>query len=98
MALGFLSLDWSKDKHAGTSYKGAVNTLIKSWIDHELSPLDTITMLLEWLPSEVIKLEKSHDYLDRLPSINRNNFHLLYKKIFDGMTKGVKISLSTANR
>ncbi|KAF7395961.1 hypothetical protein HZH68_010011 [Vespula germanica] len=98
MAFGFLSLDWSKDKHAGTSYKAAVNTLIKSWIDYELSPLDTITMLLEWLPSEVIKLEKSHNYLDRLPSINRNNFHLLYKKIFDGMTKGVKISLSAANR
>ncbi|XP_047357363.1 Fanconi anemia group D2 protein isoform X3 [Vespa velutina] len=98
MALGFLSLDWSKDKQASTSYKVAVNTLIKSWIDYELSPLDTITMLLEWLPSEVIKLEKSHNYLDRLPSINRNNFHLLYKKIFDGMIKGVKISLSAANR
>ncbi|KAI4496893.1 hypothetical protein M0804_000703 [Polistes exclamans] len=98
MAFGFLSLDWSKDKHAGPSYKAAVSTLIKSWIDYELSPLDTITMLLEWLPNEVTKLEKSNDYLDRLPSINRNNFHLLYKKIFDGIIKGVKISLSTATR
>lgn len=98
MAFGFLSLEWPKDKYCGASYKTAVHTLIKSWLDYESSPLDTITTLLEWLPNEISKLEKSQDCLDRLPSINRNNFHLLYKKIFDGITKGVKISLLLAKR
>ncbi|KAK2582685.1 hypothetical protein KPH14_004959 [Odynerus spinipes] len=98
MAFGFLSLEWPYDKHSGSLYKAAVNTLIKSWIEHELSPLDTISILLEWLPDEVEKLKKPQDCLNRLPSISRNNFHLLYKTIFDGMTKGVKISLSSANR
>lgn len=97
MAFGFLSLEWSKDKHSGASYKAAVSMLIKSWIDYELSPLDTVNILLEWLPNEIVKLEKPQDCLDRLPTISRNNFHLLYKKVFDGMTKGIKISLSSAD-
>ncbi|XP_031836620.1 fancd2 isoform X2 [Nomia melanderi] len=98
MAFGFLCLQWSEDKHFSPQYKTAVIGLLNSWIDNEPLPLNTVTSVLEWLPDETSKLEKSSDCLNRMPSIKRSNFHLLFKKIFDGLINGIKIALSSAER
>ncbi|XP_012288040.1 Fanconi anemia group D2 protein homolog [Orussus abietinus] len=96
MAFGFLNLEWPEEKHTTSSYKIAVNGLLNCWIDYEPNLLATVTKLLEWLPEEIEKLEKPQDSLKTLPTVNRNNFHLLFKKIFDGLIKGVKAALLTA--
>ncbi|KAG7203733.1 hypothetical protein KM043_013761 [Ampulex compressa] len=97
LAYAFLSLQWPEDKHISPQYKAAVNGLLNNWIDNEPMPLTTVSTVLEWLPDDVLTLEKTQDTLSRLPSIKKNNFYLLYKKIFEGLIKGVKISLETVN-
>ncbi|XP_054004824.1 Fanconi anemia group D2 protein homolog isoform X1 [Hylaeus anthracinus] len=98
MAFGFLCLEWPDDKEFTSQYKAAVIGLLNSWIDNETLPLQTVTTILEWLPDETPKLVKPQDCLNRIPSIKRNNFHFLFKKIFDGLVNGVKIALPLANR
>ncbi|KAK0183451.1 hypothetical protein PV327_001492 [Microctonus hyperodae] len=97
MAYGFLCLEWPDDRHTGALYKSSVVGLLKNWMDHESNPLDAVTSVLEWLPDQVKKLEKPQDKLATLPPINKSNFHLLLLKIFDGLMKGTKISLSSAS-
>lgn len=97
MASAFLSLEWPEDRHAGASYNTAVNSLLKNWMDHEPNPLETVSSLLDWLPAEVAKMDKSHDKLTRLPPINKLNFASLLSKVFNGLIRGIKISLSKAN-
>lgn len=65
-------------------------------MDNEPQPLEIVTNILEWLPGETANLKRPQDCLNRLPTVGRNNFHSLYKKIFDGLIKGVKIALSQA--
>ncbi|XP_076619726.1 fancd2 isoform X1 [Colletes latitarsis] len=98
MAFGFLSLQWPEDKQFSPQYKIAVIGLLNSWIDNEPLPLNTATQILEWLPDETSKLVKPQDCLSRIPSIKRNNFHFLFKKIFDGLINGVKVALPLINR
>lgn len=97
LAYGFLCLEWFEDKHTGSQYRLFINQLLNNWIDNEPSPLDTVTSILEWLPSEVSNFEEGGNNLTRIPSINGNTFHLLYKKLFDGFIKGINISLLTVN-
>ncbi|CAL7944778.1 unnamed protein product [Xylocopa violacea] len=98
MAFGFLCLQWPEDNHSSTQYKSAVIKLLNSWINNEPLPLQTVTSVLEWLPDEVPKLEKSKDGLNRIPSITKNNFHFLFKKMFDGLINGIKVALPMIDR
>ncbi|XP_076231297.1 fancd2 [Calliopsis andreniformis] len=98
IAFGFLCLQWPEDKHFSPEYKTAVVGLLNNWIDNEPLPLKTVTQILEWLPDETSKLERPQDCLNRIPSIRRSNFHLLFKKIFDGLINGVKTELPLADR
>ncbi|XP_011707462.1 PREDICTED: Fanconi anemia group D2 protein homolog [Wasmannia auropunctata] len=97
LAYGFLCLEWSEDKHIGPQYKLFVIQLLNNWIDNEPSPLDTVTSVLEWLPDEVCNFENVHSSLTRISSVKRNIFHLLYGKLFDGLIKGINISLLVVN-
>ncbi|EGI64262.1 Fanconi anemia group D2 protein [Acromyrmex echinatior] len=97
LAHGFLCLEWPEDKHTGSQYRLFVIQLLNNWIDNEPSPLDTVTSVLEWLPDEVSNFENIQSSLTRLPSVKRNIFNLLYKKLFDGLIKGINISLLAVN-
>ncbi|XP_018349683.1 PREDICTED: Fanconi anemia group D2 protein [Trachymyrmex septentrionalis] len=97
LAHGFLCLEWPEDKHTGSQYKLFVIQLLNNWIDNEPSPLDTVTSVLEWLPDEVSNFENIQSSLKRIPSVKRNIFNLLYKKLFDGLIKGINISLLAVN-
>ncbi|XP_018406104.1 PREDICTED: Fanconi anemia group D2 protein homolog [Cyphomyrmex costatus] len=97
LAYGFLCLEWPQDKHAGSQYRLFVIQLLNNWIDNEPSPLDAVTSVLEWLPDEVCNFENIQSPLTRLPSVRRNIFHLLYKKLFDGLIKGINISVLAPN-
>jgi len=90
-------LEWSEDKYTGPRYKLFIIQLLNNWIDNEPSPLDTVTSVLEWLPNEVCNFENIQSSLTRMPSVKRNIFHLLYKKLFDGLIKGINISLLAVN-
>ncbi|XP_011267104.1 Fanconi anemia group D2 protein [Camponotus floridanus] len=94
LAYGFLCLEWPEDRYADSQYKLSIIQLLNNWIDNEPSPLDTVTSILEWLPDEVSNFE---NILTRMPSLNKKIFHLLYKKLFDGLNKGIDISLSAVN-
>ncbi|XP_032687393.1 Fanconi anemia group D2 protein isoform X2 [Odontomachus brunneus] len=96
LAYGFLCLEWPESNIA-SQYKLSVIQLLDNWIDNEPSPLHTITLILEWLPKEVSNFENVQNTLTMMPSINKNIFHLLYKRLFTGLIKGINISLSTAN-
>ncbi|KOC69758.1 Fanconi anemia group D2 protein [Habropoda laboriosa] len=98
LAFGFLCLQWPEDNHFSPQYKIAVAQLLNSWIDNEPLPLQMVTEKLEWLSDEISKLERPHDCLSRIPSITRSNFHLLFKKVFDGLINGIKIALPIANK
>ncbi|XP_017884554.1 Fanconi anemia group D2 protein-like [Ceratina calcarata] len=98
MAFGFLCLQWPEDNHSSTQYKSAVVQLLNHWINNEPLPLQVITSILEWLPDEILNLEKSRNSLSRIPSITKANFHSLFKKIFDGLISGIKIALEMADR
>ncbi|XP_029669921.1 Fanconi anemia group D2 protein isoform X4 [Formica exsecta] len=97
LAYGFLCLEWPEDKYTGPQYRLSIIQLLNNWIDNEPSPLDTVTLILEWLPDEVSNFENIQNVLTRMPSLNKNIFHLLYKKLFDGLIKGINISLSAVN-
>lgn len=97
LAYGFLCLEWPEDRYTGSQYKLSIIQLLNNWIDNEPSPLDTVTSILEWLPEEVSNFENVQSVLTRMPSLNRNIFQLLYKKLFDGLIKGINISLSAVN-
>jgi len=93
LAYGFLCLEWSEDKHTGPQYRLFIIQLLNNWIDNEPSPLDAVTSVLEWLPDEVCNFEDIQSSLTRMPSVKKNIFHLLYKKLFDGLIKGINVSL-----
>ncbi|EZA54061.1 hypothetical protein DMN91_000826 [Ooceraea biroi] len=97
LAYGFLCLEWPEDKHTGSQYKLSINQLLNNWMDNEPLPLQVVTSILKWLPNEVSDLENVQSTLTQIPSVNRNIFHLLYKKLFDGLIKGINISLLTVN-
>ncbi|KAL6438774.1 hypothetical protein ACFW04_004639 [Cataglyphis niger] len=97
LAYGFLCLEWPEDRYTGPQYKLSIIQLLNNWIDNEPSPLNTVTSILEWLPNEVSNFENIQSVLTRMPSLNRISFHLLYKKLFDGLIKGINISLSSVN-
>ncbi|KAL0113028.1 hypothetical protein PUN28_012337 [Cardiocondyla obscurior] len=97
LAHGFLCLEWPEDIHTSFQYKLSIIHLLNNWIDNEPSPLEVVTKILEWLPEEICTSEKPENSLTRLPSIKRKNFHLLYKKLFDGLIKGINVSLSIAD-
>ncbi|XP_066600487.1 Fanconi anemia group D2 protein homolog [Prorops nasuta] len=97
LAFGFLSLKWPEDRDTDPQYTAAIMGLLNNWIEYEPSPLNTINILLEWLPEAITTLEKPKDALEQLPSIGKKNFPLLYKKLFDGIIKGIKISLANSN-
>ncbi|XP_036138337.1 Fanconi anemia group D2 protein homolog [Monomorium pharaonis] len=97
LAYGFLCLEWAEDKHTGPQYKLSVIQLLNNWMDNEPSPLDTVTSVLEWLPDEICNFENIQSSLTRIPSVKKNIFYLLYKKMFDGLIRGINISLSTVN-
>ncbi|KOX76250.1 Fanconi anemia group D2 protein like protein [Melipona quadrifasciata] len=98
IAFGFLCLQWPEDNHSSTQYKSAVIELLNNWINNEPLPLKTVTSILDWLPNETSKLEKPQSSLSRIPSISRNNFHFLFKKMFDGLINGIKTALQIADR
>ncbi|XP_011859367.1 PREDICTED: Fanconi anemia group D2 protein [Vollenhovia emeryi] len=97
LAYSFLCLEWPEDKHIGSQYNLSVIQLLNNWIDNEPSPLDTVTSILEWLPDEVRNFENIEDSLTRMPSVKRNIFHLLYKKLFVGLINGINVSLLAVN-
>lgn len=97
LAYGFLCLEWPESRHIASQYKLSVIQLLDNWIDNEPSPLHTVTLILEWLPKEVSNFENVQSTLTMMPSINRNIFHLLYKRLFIGLIKGINISLLAAN-
>nr|XP_012219220.1 PREDICTED: Fanconi anemia group D2 protein homolog isoform X1 [Linepithema humile] len=97
LAYGFLCLEWPEDRHTGPQYKLSIIQLLNNWIDNESSPLDTITSILEWLPDETSNLENAQSALTRIPSVNKYVFHLLYKKLFEGLIKGINVSLLATN-
>lgn len=97
LAYGFLCLEWPEDIHAGPRYTLSIVQLLNNWIDNEQMPLNTVTSILKWLPDEVSNLENMQSSLTRMPSVNKNIFHLLYKKLFDGLIKGIDRSLLAAN-
>ncbi|KYN22801.1 Fanconi anemia group D2 protein [Trachymyrmex cornetzi] len=97
LAYGFLCLEWPEDKHTGSQYRLFIIQLLNNWIDNEPSPLDTVTSVLEWLPDEVNNFENIQSSVTRIPSVKRNIFNLLYKKLFDGLIKGINISLLAVN-
>ncbi|XP_003701839.3 fancd2 [Megachile rotundata] len=97
LAFGFLSLQWPEEKHASQQYKTSVIELLNNWIDNEPLPLQTVTVILEWLPNETTNLENPKSSLSKIPSITRNNYHFLLKKIFDGLINGIKIALPLAD-
>jgi len=97
LAYGFLCLEWPEDKHISSQYKLSIIQLLNNWMDNESLPLDVVTSILEWLPDEVSNFENMQNTLTQIPSVNRNIFHLLYKKLFDGLIKGINISLLTVN-
>lgn len=98
MVYGFLCLEWPEDKHTGPQYKLSIIQLLNNWMDNEPSPLDTVTSILEWLPDEMFNLDNTQNAsLTRIPSINKYVFHLLYKKLFEGLIKGINVSLLAIN-
>ncbi|XP_046474215.1 Fanconi anemia group D2 protein isoform X1 [Neodiprion pinetum] len=98
MAFGFLCLDWPEDKRNISSYRSAIKTLLKSWLNNEPDPLDTVVTLLKWLPEETEKLSKPQDSLARILSITKSTFNLLFNQIFLGLIEGVKKSLDVVKR
>lgn len=90
-------MEWREDKHIAPQYKLSVIQLLNNWIDNEPSPLDAVTSVLEWLPDEVHNFENIQNSLTRIPSVKKNIFHLLYKKLFDGLIKGINVSVSAVN-
>lgn len=96
-AYGFLCLEWPEDKHIGPQYKLSLIQLLNNWIDNEPSPLNTVTSILEWLPDEVCNFENIQNSLTKMPSVKRSIFHLLYKKLFDGLIKGINVSLLSSD-
>lgn len=96
LAYGFLCLEWPEDRHIGPQYKLSIIQLLDNWISNESSPLNTVTSILDWLPDEIADLENMQSTLTRMPSINRSIFNLLYKRLFDGLIKGINISLLAA--
>lgn len=97
LAYGFLCLEWPEDRYTDSQYKLSIIQLLNNWIDNESSPLDTVTSILEWLLDEVSNFENMQSILTRMPSLNKKIFHLLYKKLFEGLIKGINISLSAVN-
>ncbi|CAL1683048.1 unnamed protein product [Lasius platythorax] len=97
LAYGFLCLEWPEDRYINPQYKLSIIQLLNNWIDNEPSPLETVTSILEWLPDEISNFENNQSVLTRIPSLNKNIFQLLYKKLFDGLIKGINISLSAVN-
>ncbi|OAD52770.1 Fanconi anemia group D2 protein [Eufriesea mexicana] len=87
-----------EDNHSSMQYKSAVIELLNNWINNEILPLQTVTLILDWLPDEISKLEKPQSSLNKIPSITRSTFHFLYKKMFDGLINGIKIALPMADR
>ncbi|XP_051168863.1 Fanconi anemia group D2 protein-like [Leptopilina boulardi] len=97
MAYDFLrSKNWL-DKQTGSLYRNAIAGLLKTWIDNEPSPLKKVKEVVDWLKDDVELLEKASDCLRNLPSINKSNFPLLFKKILEGLIKGIKIDLRDSN-
>lgn len=93
MAYDFLrSKNWL-DKQSGSLYRNAVAGLLKTWIDNEPSPLNKVAELVDWVRDDVEVLEKASDCLRNLSSINKSNFPLLFKKILEGLIKGIKNDL-----
>ncbi|XP_077272811.1 Fanconi anemia complementation group D2 [Temnothorax americanus] len=97
LAYGFLCLEWPEDKHTGPQYKLSVIQLLNNWMDNEPSPLEAVTSILKWLPDEVCNFENVQSFLTRIPSVKKYIFHLLYKKLFDGLIKGINIALLAVN-
>ncbi|XP_024939928.1 Fanconi anemia group D2 protein isoform X2 [Cephus cinctus] len=98
MAFGFLSLQWSADNSQERISNSDLKLLLEIWISDDLQPLKTVMLVMEWLPDETKQLKKSQDNLDRLPTITRSNFQLMYKQLFHGLVKGVKSSLDSNNQ
>lgn len=97
MAYNFLSSkDWL-DKQTGALYRNAIAGLLKTWIDNEPSPLKKVAEVVDWLGEDVENLIRPADCLKNLPSINKSNFPLLFKKILEGLIKGAKIDLRGEN-
>ncbi|XP_058794738.1 Fanconi anemia group D2 protein isoform X2 [Phymastichus coffea] len=96
MSYGYLSLVWNESH--GPQYKAAIKELLKSWMENESDPLKTVSSVLEWLPTEIATLERSHSRLSRMPSVTKVHFHLLLKQLFVGLIKGVQVSLEVAKR
>ncbi|KAL6256143.1 hypothetical protein P5V15_012263 [Pogonomyrmex californicus] len=97
LSYGFLCLSWPQDKRIDSQYKLSVIQLLNNWIDNEPSPLKTVTSVLEWLPNEVCNFETIQSSLTRMPSVKKDIFYLLYNKLFDGLIKGITVSLPTVN-
>lgn len=97
LAYGFLCLEWPENKHIGPQYKLSIIKLLDNWINNESSPLNTVTTILEWLPDEVSDFDDIQSTLTRMPSIKRNIFYLLYKRLFNSSIKGINVSLSAVN-
>ena len=93
MAYEFLRSDDWLDKQTGPAYRTAIAGLLKTWMDNEPSPLKKVKEVMEWLADDVELLEKPTDCLKNLPSINKINFPLLFKKVLEGLIKGAKIDL-----
>ncbi|TGZ58167.1 Fanconi anemia group D2 protein [Temnothorax longispinosus] len=97
LAYEFLCSEWPEDKHTGPQYKLSVIQLLNNWMDNEPSPLKAVTSILKWLPDEVYNFENVQSSLTRIPSVKKYIFHLLYKKLFDGLIKGINIALLAVN-
>ncbi|XP_019699330.1 Fanconi anemia group D2 protein isoform X2 [Harpegnathos saltator] len=97
LAYGFLCLEWAGSRHITSQYKLCIIQLLDNWMNNEPSPFHAVTLIMEWLPEEVSNLENIQNTLTTMPSINKNSFHLLYKRLFDSLIKGINISLLTAN-
>ncbi|XP_033215963.1 Fanconi anemia group D2 protein isoform X2 [Belonocnema kinseyi] len=96
MAYGFLKSDDWLDKQTGPAYRNAIAGLLKAWMDNEPSPLKSIRKVMEWLADDVELLDKPTDCLRNLPSINKNNFPLLFRKVLEGLIHGTKTELNNA--
>ena len=97
MAYDFLrSQDWL-DKPSGAAYRNALAGLLKTWLENEPSLLEKISEIMIWLEDDVKLLDKPHDCLKNLPSINKVNFPLLFKKVLEGLVKGTKHCLSNSS-
>ncbi|XP_014204748.1 Fanconi anemia group D2 protein homolog [Copidosoma floridanum] len=96
MAYSFLVLEWNNEPN-GPRFKSAVKELLKTWMENEPDPLKTISSVIEWLPDEIMALERPQSRLKTLPAVTRTNFHLVFKQLFCGLVKGINISLGMAD-